>query len=137
MTFHIFTRGRMEMSLMPVRHWLTTRQLNNHALLPKIRLPRLKFRRSIVSRCYNTATRSIVDTFDPTIPLSQAQTPPSVWYTDPSFLDLEFDRVFFRGWQTVGNVIIEIQFESTLTQDSYVLKTLPSSFFWFKDSLRR
>ncbi|KMZ72255.1 Choline monooxygenase, chloroplastic [Zostera marina] len=85
-----------------VRHCLTTRHLNHHTLLPKTRLPGLKFREPINSRCHSTSSRSVVDAFDPTIPLSRAQTPPSSWYTDPSFLDLEFDRVFFRGWQTVG-----------------------------------
>ncbi|KAG0482123.1 hypothetical protein HPP92_010207 [Vanilla planifolia] len=46
--------------------------------------------------------RRILKAFDPSIPLSQALTPPSSWYTDPSFLALEFERVFFRGWQAVG-----------------------------------
>ncbi|URE15215.1 choline monooxygenase [Musa troglodytarum] len=45
------------------------------------------------------AQRSMVEAFDPEIPLPEAITPPSSWYTDPSFLALEFDRVFFRGWQ--------------------------------------
>ncbi|RZC75460.1 hypothetical protein C5167_050937 [Papaver somniferum] len=31
-----------------------------------------------------------------------ALTPPSSWYTDPNFLSLEVDRVFYRGWQVVG-----------------------------------
>ncbi|WOK96331.1 choline monooxygenase, chloroplastic [Canna indica] len=46
--------------------------------------------------------RRILETFDPKIPLAEAVTPPSSWYTDPSFLALEFERVFFRGWQAVG-----------------------------------
>ncbi|PKA65791.1 Choline monooxygenase, chloroplastic [Apostasia shenzhenica] len=46
--------------------------------------------------------RLMLDEFDPTIPLPEALTPPSFWYTDPSFLDLEFERVFFRGWQVAG-----------------------------------
>lgn len=44
----------------------------------------------------------LLECFDPTIPLQEALTPPSSWYTDPSFLSLELDRVFFRGWQVVG-----------------------------------
>ncbi|XP_074582107.1 choline monooxygenase, chloroplastic [Curcuma longa] len=44
----------------------------------------------------------MVEAFDPKIPLVEAITPPSSWYTDSSFLDLEFERVFFRGWQAVG-----------------------------------
>ncbi|MQL94484.1 hypothetical protein Taro_027144 [Colocasia esculenta] len=46
--------------------------------------------------------RRLVEVFDPSIPLPQASTPPSSWYTDPFFLDMELDRVFFRGWQAVG-----------------------------------
>ncbi|KAL6977879.1 choline monooxygenase [Sarracenia purpurea var. burkii] len=46
--------------------------------------------------------RRLVRQFDPKIPLQEARTPPSSWYTHHSFLSLEFDRVFFRGWQAVG-----------------------------------
>ncbi|KAL7168508.1 hypothetical protein ACSBR2_038860 [Camellia fascicularis] len=46
--------------------------------------------------------RRLVHQFDPKIPLQEALTPPSSWYTQPSFLSLEFDRVFFQGWQAVG-----------------------------------
>ncbi|XP_020586396.1 choline monooxygenase, chloroplastic [Phalaenopsis equestris] len=48
--------------------------------------------------------RQMLQEFDPTISLSEAITPPSSWYTDPSFLALEFERVFFRGWQVAGFV---------------------------------
>nr|DAD45855.1 TPA_asm: hypothetical protein HUJ06_004085 [Nelumbo nucifera] len=44
----------------------------------------------------------LVHEFNPKIPLEEAVTPPSSWYTDPSFLELELDRVFYRGWQAVG-----------------------------------
>ncbi|KAI8571382.1 hypothetical protein RHMOL_Rhmol01G0115700 [Rhododendron molle] len=46
--------------------------------------------------------RRLSHQFDPKIPLQEALTPPSSWYTHPCFLSLEFDRVFFRGWQAVG-----------------------------------
>jgi hypothetical protein len=49
--------------------------------------------------------RCMVDAFDPTIPLEEASTPPALWYTDPSFLSLELQRVFFRGWQAVGELL--------------------------------
>lgn len=49
--------------------------------------------------------RKLVDEFDPKIPLEKAQTPPSSWYTDPSFLSLELDRLFYRGWQAVGSYL--------------------------------
>jgi choline monooxygenase len=44
-----------------------------------------------------------VAAFDPAIPLASAVTPPSGWYTDPEFLQLELHHVFLRGWQAVGN----------------------------------
>ncbi|KAK3007637.1 hypothetical protein RJ639_013105 [Escallonia herrerae] len=46
--------------------------------------------------------RSLVDDFNPKIPIEQAFTPPTSWYTDPTFFSLELDRVFYRGWQAVG-----------------------------------
>ncbi|KAI3786953.1 hypothetical protein L1987_41055 [Smallanthus sonchifolius] len=46
--------------------------------------------------------RSLVQQFNPNIPIEEALTPPSSWYTSPDFLSLEFDQVFFRGWQAVG-----------------------------------
>ncbi|XP_008801514.1 choline monooxygenase, chloroplastic [Phoenix dactylifera] len=48
------------------------------------------------------ALRRTVEAFDPRIPLAEALTPPSSWYTDPSFFAFEFERVFLRGWQAVG-----------------------------------
>ncbi|XP_068647672.1 choline monooxygenase, chloroplastic-like isoform X2 [Aristolochia californica] len=46
--------------------------------------------------------RRMVEAFDPGIPLQEAMTPPSCWYTEPSFLDLEMESVFYKGWQAVG-----------------------------------
>ncbi|KAJ6408019.1 hypothetical protein OIU84_011346 [Salix udensis] len=46
--------------------------------------------------------QNLVDEFDPNIPIEKALTPPSSWYTDPSFFDFELHRVFYRGWQAVG-----------------------------------
>lgn len=37
------------------------------------------------------------------VPIEDASTPPSAWYTDAAFADLEMGRVFGRGWQAVGN----------------------------------
>ncbi|XVF47583.1 hypothetical protein PTKIN_Ptkin03bG0121100 [Pterospermum kingtungense] len=54
-----------------------------------------------VSCCRNEAEKMVRE-FDPKIPIEQALTPPSSWYTDPSFYALELDRVFYRGWQAVG-----------------------------------
>lgn len=40
--------------------------------------------------------------FTPTTDLSRAETMPSRWYTDPRFLDLEKERIFWKTWQPVG-----------------------------------
>nr|CAB3468905.1 unnamed protein product [Digitaria exilis] len=48
--------------------------------------------------------RRLVAEFDPAVPLEAAVTPPSGWYTDAEFLQLEFDRVFLLGWQAVGHI---------------------------------
>ncbi|KAI7752176.1 hypothetical protein M8C21_027368 [Ambrosia artemisiifolia] len=45
---------------------------------------------------------SLVQQFNPNIPIQEAITPPSSWYTSPEFLSLELDQVFFKGWQAVG-----------------------------------
>jgi choline monooxygenase len=41
--------------------------------------------------------------YQPTSDLSRATTIPSTWYTDPSFLALEQERVFWHTWQPVGH----------------------------------
>ncbi|KAF3452685.1 hypothetical protein FNV43_RR03118 [Rhamnella rubrinervis] len=46
--------------------------------------------------------QALVAQFDPKIPIEEAITPPSSWYTDPSFYTFELDRIFYRGWQAVG-----------------------------------
>jgi choline monooxygenase len=40
--------------------------------------------------------------FDPTLPIERARTPPSAWYIDPARLALEEQRVFRRTWQAAG-----------------------------------
>lgn len=37
------------------------------------------------------------------IPLAQAETIPSAWYTDPRFHDFEREAIFARTWQAVGH----------------------------------
>ncbi|GAY37279.1 hypothetical protein CUMW_027820 [Citrus unshiu] len=57
------------------------------------------------SSCYSenlVAAQKLVYEFNPQIPIEKALTPPSSWYTDPSFLALELHRVFYRSWQVVG-----------------------------------
>ncbi|CAA2986633.1 choline monooxygenase, chloroplastic isoform X1 [Olea europaea subsp. europaea] len=46
--------------------------------------------------------RNLVQEFNPKIPVEEAWTPPSSWYTDPDFYSLELDQVFYRGWHPVG-----------------------------------
>jgi len=47
-------------------------------------------------------SQKLAQQFNPNIPIEKAVTPPSSWYIDPSFFNLELDRVFYRGWQAVG-----------------------------------
>ncbi|XP_073034468.1 choline monooxygenase, chloroplastic [Primulina eburnea] len=46
--------------------------------------------------------RKLVQEFHPGIPIDEASTPPSSWYTDPDFYALELDQVFYKGWHPVG-----------------------------------
>jgi choline monooxygenase len=40
--------------------------------------------------------------FNPANDLASASTMPSRWYTDPAFLELEKERIFWKTWQPVG-----------------------------------
>ncbi|MCB0037025.1 MAG: Rieske 2Fe-2S domain-containing protein [Anaerolineales bacterium] len=42
--------------------------------------------------------------FQPTADLAQASTMPSRWYTEPQFLELEKEKIFWKTWQLVGHV---------------------------------
>ncbi|XP_007034365.2 PREDICTED: choline monooxygenase, chloroplastic isoform X2 [Theobroma cacao] len=67
--------------------------------------PRLIANFSSVSCCSDRESykaQTMVREFDPKIPIEKALTPPSSWYSDPSFYAFELDRVFYRGWQAVG-----------------------------------
>jgi len=46
--------------------------------------------------------RAIVQSYDPGLPLAQATTPPSAWYTDARIAELEQTAVFARTWQFAG-----------------------------------
>ncbi|KAM4132083.1 hypothetical protein ACJW30_01G223200 [Castanea mollissima] len=50
----------------------------------------------------NSDAGKLVHEFDPKVPVEKAVTPPSSWYTDPFFFQVELERVFYRGWQAVG-----------------------------------
>ncbi|KAI4335339.1 hypothetical protein L6164_013993 [Bauhinia variegata] len=57
----------------------------------------------VVSSLCNPNLARLVEQFNPKLPLEKAMTPPTSWYTDPAFFQLELDRVFYRGWQVVGS----------------------------------
>lgn len=42
--------------------------------------------------------------FHPSTDLALAGTLPSRWYTDPSFLEMERERIFWKTWQWVGTI---------------------------------
>lgn len=48
------------------------------------------------------SVKDIVETYHPDLPLAEASTPPSSWYTDPRIFELEKQTVFARSWQVVG-----------------------------------
>ena len=48
------------------------------------------------------SVKDIVETYNPDLPLADASTPPSWWYTDPRIFELEKRTVFARSWQMVG-----------------------------------
>jgi len=54
------------------------------------------------SDVHTSQTQRLVHQFNPKTPIEEAVTPPTSWYTHPSFFHLELDRVFYRGWQVVG-----------------------------------
>ena len=48
------------------------------------------------------SVKDTVETYNPDLPLADASTPPSSWYTDPRIFELEKQTVFARSWQMVG-----------------------------------
>lgn len=42
--------------------------------------------------------------YKPTDDLARAETLPARWYTEPEFLDLEAEKIFYKTWQPVGRV---------------------------------
>lgn len=73
----------------------------NPFLKSNLHQPRILFK--VSNSCVSLSEgRLLVDEFNPKIPVEKAVTPPSSWYTHSSFLQLELDRVFYKGWQAVG-----------------------------------
>jgi choline monooxygenase len=50
----------------------------------------------------DSGIRKSLKTYNPHAVLSEASTPPSIWYNDPAVLELERHTVFSRAWQFVG-----------------------------------
>lgn len=91
------TQTRMTLLLKPISEVFLFQSHFQH--------PRLIANFSSVSCCSDRESykaQTMVREFDPKIPIEKALTPPSSWYSDPSFYAFELDRVFYRGWQAVG-----------------------------------
>ena len=46
----------------------------------------------------------IINAYRRDVPLAQAHTIPSAWYTEPRVFDLERRTVFTRSWQVAGRI---------------------------------
>ncbi|KAL7137124.1 hypothetical protein ABFS83_10G072300 [Erythranthe nasuta] len=57
---------------------------------------------STMSENKNGKIRRLIEEFKPEIPIEEAFTPPSSWYTDPDFYSHELDHIFYTGWHPVG-----------------------------------
>ncbi|MBI5764702.1 MAG: Rieske 2Fe-2S domain-containing protein [Planctomycetes bacterium] len=55
-------------------------------------------------RTQDSGLRSLLDAYDPTLPLARAATIPSAWYTDARIAELERRTVFGNTWQFVGRL---------------------------------
>ena len=78
------------------------RTMMKPSLRRKLSSKRFSVKASSVSASAS-ASASLEVEFDPKIPIEKALTPPSSWYSLPSFYSFELDRIFYRGWQVVGN----------------------------------
>jgi choline monooxygenase len=52
----------------------------------------------------NSELKEIVDQYDPNLPLEDASTIPSSWYTHKAFYQLELKTVFSRSWQLAARL---------------------------------
>lgn len=67
-----------------------------------------------MTRSDDRALREQIARFDPTLPIEEAWTPPSSWYTDPALHALEQRAVFSWAWQPVARL------EQLATPGTYV-----------------
>ncbi|KAL7137108.1 hypothetical protein ABFS83_10G072100 [Erythranthe nasuta] len=57
---------------------------------------------STTSENNNGRVKKMIGEFNREIPIEEAFTPPSSWYTDSEFYTHELTQIFYRGWQPVG-----------------------------------
>jgi choline monooxygenase len=55
-----------------------------------------------ISAHVKTSLQQQIDSYDSSVVLSEASTPPCSWYSDPRILELERHTGFSRSWQMVG-----------------------------------
>ena len=69
--------------------------------------------------------RAIVESFDSELPITEAWTPPSEWYTSPELLSLEARSVFRNNWVAVGRAEAVSEpghfISGTLLGDPYII----------------
>ncbi|PHT42586.1 Choline monooxygenase, chloroplastic [Capsicum baccatum] len=92
-SFHQFKNPNLCTSLTPINT-----QISTCSLIPIKHNP--SFQK--VSCSFQDYNKKLVQEFVPKIPIEEAITPPSSWYTDASFYSHELNHVFFKGWQAVG-----------------------------------
>ncbi|XP_061990315.1 choline monooxygenase, chloroplastic-like [Rosa rugosa] len=68
-----------------------------------------RFFKSLSLTSPSVGAPTLLDQFDPTIPVERAVHPPSSWYTDPALYAQELDSIFYRGWQAVGQLLFHRQ----------------------------
>lgn len=95
-SFHQFKNPKLCTSLTPINT-----QISTCSLIPIKHNP--SFQK--VSCSFQDYNKKLVQEFVPKIPIEEAITPPSSWYTDSSFYSHELNHVLFKGWQAVGITI--------------------------------
>lgn len=76
-------------------------QIYNNAASGDYTFPEFRCEEEASENCSRKVER-LVGEFNPKIPIEEAFTPPSSWYTDPDFYAFELNRVFYTGWQVAG-----------------------------------
>ncbi|XP_060172102.1 choline monooxygenase, chloroplastic isoform X1 [Lycium barbarum] len=96
-SFHQFKKPKLCCPLTPLKN-----QIFTYFIKPRKHLSSFQVSSSLDYSNNHNYTKKLVQEFDPNIPIEEAVTPPSSWYTDTSFYTHELNQVFFKGWQVVG-----------------------------------